>query len=167
MKIPSLLAAAGLVPALAMAQAPAAPPNAPATVERRNSSVVLTYQGRTLFEGTLVATGGAAAFSRLTDSAGGRVTQVLKWTAAGRGQVTLTGQVHGSPEAFAAEAEPREDGLRVVRHQVGPASNGLNRAVYDRRADWVLSVDEPARVALVPAVGADSAIAVQLVASGG
>ena len=114
-----------------------------------------------------MATGGAASFSRLTDSAGGRVTQVFKWTAAARGEVTLTGVVRGSPEAFAAASEPREDGLPVVRHAMGPVSNRLNRAFYDRRFDWVLSVDEPARVELAPVARADSAVAYEVSASGG
>ena len=167
MKILAFLAAAGLAPALALAQAPAAPPNAPATLQLRDSSVVLRYQGRILFEGKLVATGGAASFSRLTDSAGGRVTQVFKWTAAPRGEVTLTGVVRGSPEAFAAASEPREDGLPVVRHAMGPVSNRLNRAFYDRRFDWVLSVDEPALAELVSVAGADSAVVYHVSASGG
>lgn len=167
MKPAVTLAAACLVPMHAAAQSPAEPPNAPATLEVTDSRLVLRYQGGALFEATIAVTGGPASLRRLTDSASGRVTQVLKWTAANGGRVTITGLVRGSPEAFAAESEPREDGLPVVRHAVGPVSNRLNQAVYDRRADWVLSVDVPAHVELVPVAGVDSAVTYQLTATGG
>lgn len=166
MKTISVLAAC-LLPALASAQAPAEPPDAPAAVAVAADRVVLTYQGRVLFEGTVATTGTPPSFIQFVDSTAGRVTQVLKWTATGRDRVTITGVVRGSPEAFAAEAEPREDGLRVVRHAVGPVNNRLNRAVYDRRADWLLSVDVPAGVDLVSVAAADGAVAYQLTATGG
>ena len=161
-----LLAAALLAPALIRAQTFSEPPDAPAAVDIRDGRVLLRYHGSVLFDGGITSPGAEVSFVQLTDTTGGRVTQVLKWTARG-GRLTLAGTVHGSPEAFAAEAEPREDGLRVVRHAVGPATNRLNRAVYDRRYDWVLSVDFPAGVQLAPAQAADSAVAYTLTASGG
>jgi alpha-galactosidase len=161
------LLAACLAPVLARAQTPAEPPNTPAVLRISPDQVNLTYQGRVLFEGRISTTGGPAVFRQLTDSAGDRVTQVLKWTAANGGQVTILGVVLGSAEAFAAEAEPREDGLPVVRHAVGQVANRRNRAFYDRRADWVFSVDEPARVELAPVPAGDSTVAYQLTAEGG
>jgi len=161
------LLAASLVPGLAVAQTQAPPPNAPAAVAIRADLATLTYQGRVLFDGRIASTGGPATFRQLIDTSGGRVTQVLKWTAAAGGRVTILGVALGSPEAFAAEAEPREDGLKVVRHAVGPVASALHRALYDRRADWVLSVDEPARVSLLPVAGRDSGVAYQVDASGG
>ena len=167
MKILVPLAVACLAPALAAAQAPAAPPNAPAVATVSEKQVRLTYQGRVLFEGRIATSGGSVSIRQLTDSTGGRVTQVLKWTAADDGRVTILGVVRGSPEAFAAEVEPREDGQPVVRHAVGPVANRLNRAFYDRRADWVFSVDEPARVELSPVAAGDSTVAYQVTAKGG
>jgi hypothetical protein len=158
--------AACLVPSLAAAQAATESPNAPAAVEMTAGRLVLRYQGAILFEGAIESTGAPPSFRQLTDSAGGRLTQVLKWTAAGNGRVTITGVVRGSPEAFAAESEPREDGLPVVRTASGPVSNRLNQSVYDRRADWVLSVDVPAQVELVPVASADSAVVYRLDAGG-
>ncbi len=128
----------------------AAPPNVPSTVRVAGGHVVLTYAGEAIFDGTVASTGPAPDFRRLVERSGGRVTQVLKWTAARGTQLTLNGAVHGSNEAFAAAAEPPEDALPVVRHAVGPVQNLLNRAVYDRHADWALSVDFPARVVVVP-----------------
>jgi len=156
-----------IAPTLAAAQAPTEPPNAPAIVEISDRRVVPRYQARVLLDASVATTGGPVEFRRLTDSTGGRVTQVLKWTAGGNGRLTISGVVRGSPEAFAAESEPREDGLPVVRHASGPVTNRLNRAVYDRRADWVLSVDVPARVELVPMASADSSVSYRLIASGG
>jgi hypothetical protein len=161
------VAAACLTPALAAAQTATAPPNLPATVEVRDSLVVLHYQGKRLFEGRISTPGAPASMVSFTDSAAGRVTQVLKWTASRGGRLTITGVVHGSSEAFAAESEPREDGLPVVRYAVGPVTNRLNRAIYDRRADWVLSVDVPAQVQLVPEGASDKAVAYRLTATGG
>ncbi len=114
-----------------------------------------------------MSSGGPASLLQLTDSTDGRVTQVLKWTATGGGRVTILGAVRGSPEAFAAAVDPREDGLPIVRHAVGPVANRLNRALYDRRADWVLSVDEPARAELLPMPSADSGVTYQVSAAGG
>jgi hypothetical protein len=161
------IALCALISAPATAQTPAEPPNAPAAIEIADHRLVLRYQGRVLLEATIAVTEGSLAFRQLTDSVGGRVTQVLKWTADGNGRVTLTGVVHGSPETFAAEAEPREDRVAVVRHAVGPVTNGLNRAVYDRRSDWVLSVDVPAGVELEPLPAADSTVSYRLAATGG
>jgi alpha-galactosidase len=161
----AILVALSLIPALVRAQTSSEPRNTPANVELRGDRIVLAYHGQVLFDGSIASTS-ALSFVQLTDSSGGRLDQVLKWTARG-GRVTLTGTVQGSPEAFAAEAEPREDALRVVRHAVGSVANGLNRAVYDRRYDWLLSVDFPARVQLEPAKAADSVVAYTLTASGG
>lgn len=154
-------------PTVAAAQAPTEPPNTPAIVEISDRRVVLRYQERVLLDASIAATGGPVELRRLTDSTGGRVTQVLKWTAGGNGQLTISGVVRGSPEAFAVESEPREDGLPVVRHASGPVSNRLNRALYDRRGDWVLSVDVPARAQLVPVTSPDSGVYYQLTATGG
>ncbi|HSC58612.1 MAG TPA: alpha-galactosidase [Gemmatimonadales bacterium] len=167
MRYASIAVLASCLAASAAAQAVTPPPDAPATVEIRDSLLLLRYRGGVIFEGTITTAGGPAALRELTDSTGGRVTQVLKWTAAGEGRVTISGVVHGSPEAFAAEAEPHHDALPVVRHAVGAVADRLDRAFYDRRWDWVLSVDPPAGAELVPVAGPDSGISYRLTASGG
>lgn len=135
-----------------VAQAPAEPPNAPAALLASDTSISLLYDNDTVFTGTLRSSGAAPGFVALVDSSGGRVTQVLKWTAS-QATLVLEGSVRGSDEAFAVEAEPREDGLRVVRHASGAVVNRLNRAVYDRHGDWLLSVDVPAAAAVEPTGG--------------
>ncbi len=144
------LAALALAPVPALrAQAPAEPPNAAATLEARGRLLVFRYDGEVILSARIDLAGEPPTFTQLVDRTSGRVTQVLKWTAP-RGRLTLSGTLSGSAEAFAVEAEPREDGLRVVRHAVGPVFNRLNRAVYDRHGDWLLSVDEPATVTVEP-----------------
>ncbi len=141
------LVAGGVLHAPAAA-AQAAPPNAPATVTLDDGRVTLTYGGRVVLTAAIESTGAAPEFRALVDTADGAVTQVVKWTAHGGARLTLTGVVHAGAEAFAAATEPPTDGLRLVRNSVGPSDNRLNRGVYDRRSDWVLSFDEPTRVAV-------------------
>lgn len=167
MKYAAVLALLCIGPPHALAQAPSEPPNTPAIVEVSDSLVVLRYQDRVLLQASIATTGGPVDLRRLTDSAGGRITQVLKWTATGNGRLTISGVVWGSPEAFAAESEPREDGLPVVRHASGAVTNRLNRSIYDRRSDWVLSVDVPAQVEMIPVAGADSGVSYRITATGG
>ena len=146
--------------AAARAQGVSEPPNAPAQVVLADTAVTLRYSDRPILDARIARPDSGVTLSQLLDSAGGRVTQVLKWTAR-RGRITVSGIVLTSAEGFAAEVEPREEALPVVRTAVGPVVNALDRAVYDRQSDWVLSVDEPAETAVVPLdsiAGADSAV---------
>jgi alpha-galactosidase len=144
---------------LPCALAAQAPPNAPATLARTGDRVTLSYAGRAVYTARL-AVQGDVEFRTLTDTTGGRVTQVFKWTARGpQARLTLSGTVRGSDEAFPVEAEPREDALPLVRVADGLSTNRLNRAVYDRRRDWLLSVDVPAGAVVTPvAQGGDSTV---------
>ncbi|MEP7325187.1 MAG: glycoside hydrolase family 36 protein [Gemmatimonadota bacterium] len=160
-----LILLAGLPVSLA-AQTGSEPPNRPALMSGSDSTVALQYQDALLLDAHIRGPDHGVIQSQLVDSTGGRITQVLKWTVRG-GTLTLTAIVQTSVEGFAAAAEPREDGLLVVRHAVGPVVNRLNRAVYDRHDDWVLSVDEPARVEIVPLDSATGHRRFRLTASGG
>jgi alpha-galactosidase len=165
-RIPGVVAALLLAPVPARAQATIEPANGPAIVQLTDGHLRLTYGGAVLLDAKIETSGPPADFRRFVDSGGGVVTQVLKWTALAGGRITLKGTVRGSPESFAAEAEPRRDGLPLVRHTIGQAANLRNRAVYDRRFDWVLSVDFPAGAEIAPAPAADSAVAFDISATG-
>lgn len=152
------VALAGAIPAHAAPQrAPsrpvAEPPNAPADLSVTNGRLTLTYGGHVILSATLIGTGPRPELRMLVDTAGDAVTQVLKWTVRGGARLTLDGTVAAGPEAFACETEPRSTGPVVVRNAVGPADSRLNRAVYDRGSDWVLSADEPTRVRVSPMEG--------------
>ena len=87
---------------------------------------------------------------------GERIEQVV-YLFGGRSPIKLEGIVRGGAESFACEADRRDRrgaGPLVVRHVSGRSRSLLNRAVYDRSADWVLSVDAgPAVTVRRPADG--------------
>ncbi|MGH7668716.1 MAG: hypothetical protein ACRENQ_04420 [Gemmatimonadaceae bacterium] len=150
MRFPASLLAGALawLPVFAAAQSSAAPPNAPAVATVTHGRLTLSYDGRVILSATLQSTGAAPQEQSLVEHAAGAVTQVIKWTARGGDRLTLSGTVHASAQAFAAAAERRTDGPIIVRNSVGPSDNRLNRAVYDRQSDWVLSFDEPTAVTI-------------------
>ena len=160
------LAAIAPVRAARAQQQLAPPPDAPAALVVGDRTVRLVYGGRVVLEGAVESQGPAPELRTLVDTAGGVVTQVVKWTAREGGPVVLTATVRASAEAFPCEVEPRADGPRIVRNSVGPSHSLLNRAVYDRRGDWVLSVDYPAAATVTPVASGDST-AFRLEASGG
>jgi alpha-galactosidase len=131
------------------------PPNAPATVQVHGTDVVLTYHGAMIFTGQLQAPETVMPRLRtLVDSSSGAITQIISWVA--RGRITLRGTVHATTDAFAVDADPRSDALPIVRHSVGPSYNRLNRGVYARSDDWLLSVDFPSTALVTPVVAGDS-----------
>jgi hypothetical protein len=142
------------------------PPNAPAVVTWDGGHFHLTYDGVPIFDGVVRAEGAALELRTLTDTVGGAVSQILKWTVRGRGLLRVTGTVVGSGEAFSAEVEPRQDGLPIVRHRTGFGTSRLDRAVYDRRRDWVLSTDFPAEVTIAPLAANEDSVSFRLEASG-
>jgi alpha-galactosidase len=142
-----------------------APPDAPATVVIRGATVQLRYQGVTILDARLSSTGATPRLRTLVDSSGGKITQIISWTA-GDGRVTLRGTIHGTTDAFAVDADPRENGVPIVRHSVGPSYSRLNRGVYARGGDWLLSLDFPSTAQVTPVAGGDSA-AFAIEAAGG
>lgn len=146
---------------------PREPPNRAAAVTISHERLSLRYQGATIVEASIATTRGVADLRQFTDTMGGKVTQVTKWTALEGGRITVSGTIRASAEAWPAEVEPREDGLPVVRHAVGRVENRLNRAVYDRRGDWVVSVDFPARVLITPVDSTTAGTSYRFTATGG
>ena len=107
----------------------AAPPNAPATVVVRSADVELSYHGATILRAHVSSTGAAPRLRMLVDSSGGKITQVVSWTV-GDDRVTLRGTIHATRDAFAADADPREDAVPIVRHSVGPSYNDGRNVQY-------------------------------------
>jgi alpha-galactosidase len=162
-----LAALAACVPCASVrAQTDAEPSDGPAELRVRGERLTLVYDGRAILEATLSTTGPRPEPRELVDTVAGALTQVLKWTVRGGALMTLAGTVHGGPQTFACEVEPRPNGLWVVRTAVGPSVSRLNRAVYDRGSDWVLSVDEPARVTVAALPGSADATSFDFEAAG-
>jgi len=159
----ALLIGPGAAMPLPAQQAPA-PPNGPATFSVTGGRVRLVYADVPLFDGTL--SDSSAELRTLVDTTGGVVTQVLKWTVRGDRPLALVGTITAGDEAFPCEVDRREDGLALIRHSVGLSHSLLNRAVYERARDWVLSVDYPAGVVVTPVDSTASGTAFRIEATG-
>jgi alpha-galactosidase len=135
------------------------PPNEPARIDLQSGRLSIVYGGRTIFEGT-VGAGKDKIESRVqVFKTGERIEQVAYFYGAGKTPIRLSGAVVGGDEAFACEADRRDRrgaGPLVVRHVSGRSRSLLNRAVYDRGSDWVLSVDAGPTVTVAPAPAAET-----------
>jgi len=127
------------------------PPSGPAEVKWEAGRLELVYDGRAVFSGRLE---NFPADSRpLSDvyRSGDKTSQVILLVHPdSRTKLKLSGTVFGSGEAFPCEADRRDRGPLLVRHVAGLSRSLLNRAVYDRRGDWVISVDANPRVVVKP-----------------
>ena len=151
----------------ANAQTAVEPPNLAATVSESAGRLSLVYEGRPMVEGTLTADPGVTAERRtVTSSSNDALTQVVKWTARGKGRIALDLLVHGSPDALAVEADRTDSTLPVVRSSIGPSHNLRNRAVYDRARDWTISIDAGAALTLTPLPASATGTTFRLQATG-
>jgi hypothetical protein len=129
--LPASALALVLLPQSLSAQPPNAPPNAPADIRVEGDRILVAYDGATLFDGRI---GNPTALRTAVD-------QVLALFAR-QGEIEISGTVTASAEAFPCESDRAFRALPVVRHSSGLSHSRLNQAVYDRRRDWVLSVDD-------------------------
>jgi hypothetical protein len=132
--------------ARAQEKRPLVPPNAPAQVKVDGAALEIFYGGRTIFSGRAE---NAADLDRLTTTdfrAGGAVHQVISFNAkASDKPLVLSGLISGSEESFPCESDRDPRSPAIVRHSSGLSRSLLNQAVYDRKWDWVLSVDDQPR----------------------
>jgi len=136
--------------ALAQQKSSGVPPNAPAQVKIEGTALEIVYHGRTIFSGRIE---NAADLDHLTTSnfkVGDAVHQVVAFNAKTWDKpVVLAGLVSGSEESFPCESDRDPRSPAVVRHSSGLSKSLLNQAVYDRKWDWVLSVDDQPRTRTV------------------
>jgi hypothetical protein len=152
---PGALVLAVAVGSVVVAERPA-PPNAPAQVAVAGDRITVRYNGALLFDGRIRNPESLRAAVPSVSRRGETVDQVLALFAS-RGQIEISGTVAASPEAFACESDRRVRALPVVRHSSGLSRSRLNQAVYDRRWDWVLSIDDHPRTAVVVTPVSDTA----------
>jgi alpha-galactosidase len=140
-----LLPASAFVLALLPGRLPAAeagaPPNGPADIRVEGDRILVVYDGGTLFDGRIGNAGALRAAVPSVATRDGAVDQALALIA-GQGEIEITGTVAASIEAFPCESDRPFRALPIVRHSSGLSRSRLNQAVYDRRRDWVLSVDD-------------------------
>jgi hypothetical protein len=143
-----LLISVALIPGAVLSQQKpiVPPPNVPAQIKIDGSSIEIIYHGQKIFSGKVE---NAADLLRLTTNSykiGEAVHQVIALNAKTWDRpVILSGLVSGSEESFPCESDRNPRGPEVVRHSSGLSKSLLNQAVYDRKWDWVLSVDDQPR----------------------
>lgn len=128
-----------------------APENDAAGLEIGAKKISLRYDGREILEAAVTA--GPAGFEAKASvfRTGGALSQVILLTAREKGaKVWVDGTLVAGPESFPCEADRRDRGLTMVRHVSGLSRSLLNRAVYDRGRDWVVSIDAGPRAAVMP-----------------
>jgi alpha-galactosidase len=139
--LPASALVLALLPQGLPAAEPGAPPNAPADIRVEGDRILVVYDGATLFDGRIGNPGALRAAVPSVATRDGAVDQVLALFAR-QGEIELTGTVAASVEAFPCESDRAFRALPVVRHSSGLSRSRLNQAVYDRRRDWALSVDD-------------------------
>ena len=132
-----------------------APPNSVSVISNNNQEIEITYNNISIFKGSF---GNETEINlrEVNGKDGEAVNQLYIITSKKGGAITLSGFIEGTEESFPCEADRKiEDNDDLVRNSIGLSNSLLNRAVYDRKFDWVLSVDYPARVKIVPVEESD------------
>lgn len=127
-----------------------APPDSAANVTfQKNGQLIINYDHSNILTAALNNTD--VHFLHIENKDGNKVEQVIVLESKSGNDFTLTGTITGSNESFSCEADYPRKGTPVVRHSSGSSASLLNRAVYDRQKDWVLSFDMPYSVTIKPA----------------
>jgi hypothetical protein len=125
-------------------------PGARAQVKVDGTALHIVYDGRTIFSGRIE---NAVDLDRLTTKdfkTGDAVHQIVTLNAKTWDKpVVLSGLVSGSEQSFPCASDPEPRAPAMVRHASGLSTSLLNQAVYDRKWDWVLSVDDQPRTQTV------------------
>lgn len=146
-----MLALVMLATSSACSQEPGPPPDSAATVSFTDNLLVVTYEGHAILQARINQLAGSFSRHTVVDTAHGCVNEVIAFTAnEWDSAVTLTGEITGGPQSFPCEADRAPAGLDVVRHCYGLSHSILNRAVYDRKRDWVVSFDYFSQVVIEP-----------------
>jgi alpha-galactosidase len=148
---------------------PVPPPNAPAQIKIDGPAVEISYNGRKIFIGRVDNGQDLLRVTTNSYKVGDAVHQVVVFNAkTWENPVKFRGTVSGSEESFPCESERNPRGPALVRHSSGLSQSLLNQAVYDRKWDWLLSVDDQprTRTVVLPENEGESANAFSLQAQG-
>ncbi len=127
------------------------PPNRPAELTLEGQKIRMEYEGKLLLQADIHADSVGYNTKTVVEEKNGRVTQLLIITTESFDKsVEVAGEIMGSEESFPCEADRRDRGMAIVRHSFGLSHSLLNRGVYDRKRDWVLSVDHNPEVRIIP-----------------
>lgn len=106
----------------------------------RQDSFLLFYKKELIFKGKF-SRKGPYKIQHKQLITNGASQEMLTITAKDFSSFEINGEIMAGEGAIACESEPRDAGLRVVRHSYGPSYNLRNNAVYHRTQDWLLSFD--------------------------
>jgi hypothetical protein len=148
MRLPGFLLCAALVAGAVPLGQSSAPPNVPADITLAGDRITVHYDGAALFEGQIRNPSALRAAVPTVLRHGEAVDQVLALYAR-EGRLEVAGTVTSGAEGFPCESDRAVRALPVVRHSSGLSRSRLNQAVYDRRGDWVLSVDDRLHTSVV------------------
>jgi alpha-galactosidase len=118
------------------------PPNSPADLQQKGNMFILTYAGKDIMTLETDLPAEDYMVRELNEERDGRVTHLFTVSTVNGTTMTLAGKIHAGGESFTCEADRRIEGTQVVRHTFGLSHSLLNRAVYDRESDWLLSADQ-------------------------
>jgi len=119
-----------------------APPNTPALLTREGNTIILSYAGVEIMSLTTDLSPDAFTVKELKEGPDGKVSHLFTVSTPDGRPMNISGIIRAGKESFTCEADRRIEGTQVVRHTFGLSHSLLNRAVYDRRSDWLLSADQ-------------------------
>ena len=150
----------------AVAQQPA-PPDKPATIHISGQQLTISYHGQTIFAAAINIDKSQIGINEVNDTSGEAISQVIKFTSLSDKPITITGIVSASGESFPCSVDrPMIASADIVRTSVGLSHSLLNRAIYDRKWDWVLSVDYFSAVTIEPVTADTSQNSFRVTVSG-
>ena len=99
-------------------------------VTQKKDSLFILFNGTTIFKG-LLSHQNRGAFKVLHQSRDldGASMELVTITAGLSKPFELNGTIMANEAAIAVESDPRDNGLKVIRHSVGPSQSLLNNAV--------------------------------------
>lgn len=125
-----------------------APPNAPALVAIAGNTLTIQYDGHTILSAEIENIQAGFYFREIKDSADGAIHHSFTLTSNDGSNIKIKGTISASDQSFPCE-ENRNTGSTFIRHSYGLSRSLLNQAVYDRKQDWSLSVEQ-VQVVIVP-----------------
>lgn len=106
----------------------------------KGNQLQISYAGKLLLDAQLTAQANPYRINNQQQIIDGAAYQIITIAAGNFKSFECNAIILGTDEAIACESEP-QNGLRVVRHTVGPSHNLKNNAVYDRQKDLLVSFD--------------------------
>lgn len=117
------------------------PPNEPAVVEIKENTLIITYNGNIIVNAVITLNPSDYYFREVEDEINSAVHHSFTLTSNTGKEIKITGIIFGSEQSFPCE-ENRNIGSTFIRHSYGLSHSLLNKAVYDRKYDWSLSIEQ-------------------------